>query len=60
MEIVAVYLDLTAAEIIRKFDVIASQWDALGRFTSSMADSKNLCYQFKKNNFKKNNLVVMI
>ncbi len=39
MEIVAGYLDLTAAEIARKFDIMASQREALGLPTGTIVNS---------------------
>ncbi len=48
MEIVACYLDLTVAEIARKFDVIASQREALGLRALGLMDKPLLSVQEKQ------------
>ncbi len=48
MEIVAGYLDLTAAEIARKFDVITSQREALGLLALGPMDKPLLTVQEKQ------------
>ncbi len=48
MEIVSVNLDLTAADITRKYDVIASQREALGLIVLSANDKPLMVVQDKQ------------
>ncbi len=47
MEIVASYMELMAAEIARKFDVITSQREALGLLALALTDKPLLTVQQK-------------
>ncbi len=50
MDIVAGYLDLSASEITQKYDIIASQIEALGLSAQGATEKPLLLVQDKKNN----------